>query len=128
MAKSKAAKEQTARQASKKHMKRFQDWEAVKPDDYYVRCASSFLHHPAFLALSPAARMTLIFMREKTAGNREFHFPLSSYAAFISRDGFQRAIKQLVALGFVEITGKNKNLRKCNDYRFSSAWTRWTPR
>ena len=109
-------------------MKPFADWEAVEPKDFYVRCAASFLYHPAYLALFPAARMTLIYMRLEAAGRQDFRFPLSCYGAFISRSGFQGAVKQLVAHGFIEVTGHNKNLRKCNDYRFSSAWQRWTPR
>ena len=108
MTASKTANEMKAQRQSKKHMKPFQDWEAVKENDYYVRCAASFLHHPAFLALTPAARMTLVYMRLEAAGKQDFRFPLSCYIAFISRSGFQGAVKQLVAHGFIEVTGRTR--------------------
>jgi len=124
---SKTAAELKADRLRKRHMQPFKEWEAVDEKDYYVRCAASFIHHPAFLDLTPAARMTLIYMREEAAGEQDFRLPLSSYKDFITRDGFQKVVKQLVEHGFVEVTGHNKNRRVCNDYRFSAAWKSWKP-
>ena len=125
MAASKTAAELKAARLRKRHMQPFADWEAVEEKDYYVRCAASFLHHPAFLDLTPAARMTLIYMREEAAGEQDFRFPLSCHREFISKDGFQKAVKQLVEHGFVEVTGQNKHRKICNDYRLTAAWKSW---
>ena len=124
MAASKVATELKAARQRKKHMTPFEEWEAATPKDYYIRCAYTLFDSSAFLDLTHAAKITLLYMLREAAGKRDFHFPLSSYQDFISRDGFQKVVKQLEAHGFIETVGKNKNLRKMNDYRFSSDWWR----
>jgi len=127
MATSKTAAESRAARLRKRHMTPFEDWEAIDQKGVYVRCPSDLLHHPAFLDLTPAARMTLIYMREEAAGFEEFRFPFSTFDGLISKDGFQKSLKQLVDHGFVEVTAQNKHRKICNVYHFSAAWRNWEP-
>jgi len=103
----------------------FAPWESTKSDGIeqrYIRYGNSQLLHEAVLNLSHSAFRVYTYMRLESGGRIEFEFPRTKFIKIVSRDGFQRAVKELVEAGFIDVTEQNANLRKANKYRFSSRW------
>lgn len=103
----------------------FAPWESTKQsgiEERYIRLGNSQMLHGSFTNLNATAFRIYIYMKLESGGRPEFEFPHSKYRAFVSKGGFQKALKELVDAGFVEISEKNANLRKPNLYRFSERW------
>lgn len=103
----------------------FAPWESAKPngiENRYIRLGNSLLCHPTVQGLNPLAFKILTYMKLESAGRVEFEFPHAKFIKIASKGGFQKAVKELVAAGLIEITEKNANLRIPNKYRFSDKW------
>lgn len=126
-ARSKTANELRDAKLRLKHMTPFAEWEAIEPKGVYTRTPTDLLHHPAFLDLTPAAKVTLIYMREEAAGEQNFLFTIFSHQEFISKDGFAQSVKQLVSHGFIEIAASYRHSKRPTEYRMCAAWKTWKP-
>lgn len=103
----------------------FAPWESVYPDGNekrYIRKGNSLMLHAAMLDLSHPAYRVLDYMKLESGGKPEFEFPHSKFRKIISKDGFQRAVRELVDAGFIEVLERNARRNKPNVYRFCSAW------
>ena len=116
--------------SSKKQFVPFHPWETMEAsgcEKKYTRMGVTQVRSEAFLALLPSAVSVYLQMKIEAGGKPIFKMPHRVYTRFISNSAFQNALKDLETKGFVEIIEKNKNRRKPNVYRFSTAWREWKP-
>ena len=88
----------------------------------FIRLGATQMASEAMRKLSSSAFRIYISMRLESGGHREFTFPHTKYAAFMSKPTFFRVLKELEEAGFIDIVSRNKNLRISNEYRFSERW------
>lgn len=103
----------------------FPPWQTKKPngiEERYIRLGNSQLLSNAVLTLNPAAFRVYVYMLLESGGKPVFEFPRSKFIRIISQGGFQKAVKELTAAGFIELEEQNANIRKPNLYRFSDKW------
>lgn len=111
--------------ANYKNRAPFKGYESVSGcEKRFIRMADSQMNDSAFLNLNHAAFHVYIYMKlAKTEQKKnEFEFTYKVFKTIISKDGFSKAINELVEKGFVEVVERNANLRTANKYRFSSGW------
>ena len=103
----------------------FQEWETKNDDGIerrYFRMGISIMASESMRSLSPSAFKIYCYMRIESGGKRSFKFPFSKYRSYTTRPTFEKALKELVDKGFVDVIQRNGNLRKANIYSFSSRW------
>lgn len=88
----------------------------------YIRLGNSLLMNPAMLNLSPSAFQIYTYMLLESGGRQQFEFPYSKYGRIMSKPTFQRAKRELVSAGFIEVIRSNQNIRTPSEYRFSESW------
>lgn len=100
-------------------------WETAKSSGFeerFIRMGNSQLLHSSVLDLNAAAFRVYTYMKLEAGGKREFEYPRAKFIKIISRNGFQKALTELVRAGLIEVVEHNANLRKPNIYRFSEKW------
>ena len=103
----------------------FPVWMSAKEDLRelrFIQLGNSLMLHPTTMDLNHTSYRVLTYMFLESKGKREFTFPKSKWRRFISPDGFQKAKKQLIKLGFIEEIENNAHRKKANVYRFKSEW------
>lgn len=66
--------------------------------------------------------MTYQYMAMESGGRQNFQFPLSAAKKYnISSSSLRRHVDELAEKGFIKVQ-RNANLRKANDYAFSTEW------
>lgn len=103
----------------------FQEWESKNDDGIekrYFRLGATLMASEPMRSLSPSAFKILCYMKIESGGKRSFKFPFSKYRAYTTRPTFEKALKELVEKGFIDIVQRNSNLRKPNIYMFSNRW------
>jgi len=108
----------------------FNYWQTTIDNGYekrYIRMGNSLMLHPSILGLNPLAYKIYTYMLLECGGKAEFEFPYAKFRKIASKDGFQKAVKELVEVGFIDVVQRNANLRKPNLYRFSVRWKNYKP-
>ena len=103
----------------------FEQWETKNANGVekrYFRMGATLMASEPMRSLSPSAFKTYCYMRIESAGNRSFKFPHAKYRSYMSKPTFQKAKRELIDKGFIDVIQSNKNLRKSNIYAFSDRW------
>lgn len=99
-------------------------WETAGNDRWYIRQGETLLKHPAYIRLSLLEKNVYLCMTVAAAGKMVFTFPRTCYEKEygLSKTSVQKAVKGLVAAGFIRIQKANWQLRKPNVYCFIDDW------
>ncbi|MEA4899568.1 MAG: hypothetical protein VB115_15165 [Christensenellaceae bacterium] len=103
----------------------FNPWETTRAsgiEKRYVRFGNSQMLHSAMSKLSHPAYRVYMNMRLEAGGEQGFIFPRAKYKDWMVPDVFNRAVKELVRAGFIEVHEHNAHRRKPNVYRFTEGW------
>lgn len=103
----------------------FKPWETMKDngiENRYIRMGDTQMLHPAFLHLSASAKELYLYMKLESAGKLIFEMPKSKYLKFMTNPTFERAKKELISAGFLEIEADRRHQFKATQYRFSVKW------
>lgn len=88
----------------------------------FIQLGNSLMQHPATMELNHTSYRVLTYMFLESGGKRIFTFPKTKWKKFISPDGFQKAKKQLIKLGFIKEIENNAHRKKANVYSFNVEW------
>lgn len=79
----------------------------------------------AFQTLNHASVNLYVHMMMEAGGKQTFEMPRLAYSKFMSRGGFEKALGELAAHGFIRIEENNAHRKKANVYRFVDEWKNW---
>lgn len=105
-------------------------WETATEDgtsDLYIRLGLSLLDNPAFNALGKSSQLVYIRMVQRAKGKSTFTCPRSFYEKYFVPNTFDKAKKELLKIGFIEVVQDNKYTGKETLYKFSTQWRAYTP-
>ena len=100
-------------------------WKSAAKDGFekqFVQLGRSQLLHESMTDLSGNAFRVYVYMLLESGGKKEFIFPHSKYKAIMSKPTFQKAKAELIEKGFIVEIQNNRNIRKPNQYAFSTLW------
>ena len=103
----------------------FRPWETTKENGIekrYIRRGDTQMMNPAFLQLSASAKELYIYMKLESAGKMEFEFPKKKYLKFTTAPTFEKAKKELINAGFLEVEADRHHQFKTTIYKFSCKW------
>jgi len=108
-----------------KQWTRFQKWETTEwekegKENGYSRFTQSIQDAWVADKLTPKAVFVYMMLKKKALGKSSCVMPRNEYKKWCSSGGFNKAIKQLVELGYVYIT---RDGQKSNVYGFSMEWS-----
>lgn len=105
-------------------------WETATEDgtsDIYIRLGLSLLDCSAFNALGKSSQLVYIRMMQRAKGKSTFTCPRSFYEKYFTPNTFDKAKKELLKIGFIEVVRDNKHTGKETLYKFSTRWRAYIP-
>jgi hypothetical protein len=90
----------------------------------FIHVTKRMFDSESYKQLTNASRVALLLLRRQVngKGQGEIVCPYSAALAYMNKNTFSRAIKQLIKLGFIEKQQMGGMFRRTNTYRFSDKW------
>ena len=97
----------------------------------FVMIWKDMLRSPAWLALSNAARVAYIHLAADYNGRPEkqtcLRLAYSQAQKLMAKKTYTKAIRELLAKGFIKMTKRGGLFKNCSQYALSEDWKSWKP-
>ncbi len=110
---------------SKPNFVPFPPWETLNTngrEKKYVRMGITLMNSIPVKRLSGTAFKIMTYMKKQSGQSQQFEFPRTEYIQITTEPTFNRAIKELIGAGIIDVVERNRNLRKPNVYSWSLRW------